>query len=65
MDFKFVMLDDENAGGFALGDIVSLVSGGPDMTVISVFESGCYEVAWFDGDGLGIECFPGEALDYV
>ena len=51
---------------FEIGDIVSLIIGGPDMVVISVCECGTVEVAWakMDGDVM-VDVFPEEALVYV
>ena len=63
MDFKFVMFDDDTDDtGPAIGDIVSLASGSPDMTVISVCECGTVEVAWYDDNGMNIDVFPVGAL---
>ena len=63
MDFKFVtFLDDTDDTGTAIGDIVSLASGSPDMTVISVCECGTVEVAWYDDNGMNIDVFPVGAL---
>lgn len=63
MDFKFVtFLDDTDDTGPAIGDIVSLASGSPDMTVISVCECGTVEVAWYDDNGMNIDVFPVGAL---
>lgn len=46
-----------------IGDIVSLVVGGPDMVVISTCECGTVEVAWVDSDGdVVTDVFPEEAL---
>ena len=48
---------------FEIGDIVSLVVGGPDMVVISACECGTVEVAWADSDGdVAVDVFPEEAL---
>lgn len=53
---------------FEIGDVVNLVVGGPDMTVVGVCdECGTVEVAWFDGDDesgwvFHREVFPEEAL---
>ena len=46
----------------AIGDIVSLASGSPDMTVISLCECGTAEVAWYDDNGMNIDVFPLAAL---
>lgn len=45
------------------GSIVRLVSGGPDLTVISVCDN-CQEaeIAWFNGDSLEINVLPIAAL---
>jgi uncharacterized protein YodC (DUF2158 family) len=52
--------DDDS---FDIGDIVSLIVGGPDMVVISVCECGTVEVAWSDSDGdVCVDAFPVEAL---
>lgn len=34
-----------------VGDIVCLKSGGPDMTVSTVFENGTVDVMWYHEDG--------------
>ena len=48
---------------FEVGDVVSLIVGGPDMVVISIAESDCLEVAWADSDGdVNVDVFPAEAL---
>lgn len=46
------------------GDVVTLISGGPAMTVLSYCdECGDVEVAWFDEDGaLHMQLFPWEAV---
>lgn len=42
---------DAGDGNYESGDIVSLISGGPDMTVLGVCEDcGEVEVAWFNYD---------------
>ena len=46
-----------------IGDIVSLIVGGPDMVVISLCECGTVEVAWIKADGdVAVDVFPEEAL---
>ncbi len=53
-------------GNYEPGDIVWLVSGGPDMTVIDVCpDCGEVEVAWFSdgGDGFNVEQFPAICLE--
>lgn len=51
---------------FAIGDIVSLIVGGPHMVVISTCECGTAEVAWAKVDGdVMVDVFPEEALVYV
>ena len=51
---------------FTIGDVVSLIVGGPDMVVISVCECGTVEVAWADSDGdVMVDVFPEEALVHV
>lgn len=72
MDFTFVNLTDdliEQIDALDLpetnpdiGDIVSLASGSPDMTVISLCECGTAEVAWYDHNGMNIDVFPLAAL---
>ena len=54
--------DDE----FEIGDVVSLIVGGPDMVIISMCECGTVEVAWADSDGdVNVDVFPEEALVHV
>lgn len=49
--------------GFEIGEVVSLIVGGPDMVVISACEFDTVEVAWADSDGdVNIDVFPVEAL---
>jgi len=68
MDFKFAMLDDSDTAaddefnGPAVGDIVQLASGSPDMTVIDYCDE-CDEVtvAFYDG-AMTLMTFPVEAL---
>lgn len=56
------MEDDE----FDIGDVVSLIVGGPDMVVISVCECGTVEVAWADSAGdVTVDVFPEAALIHV
>lgn len=64
MDFKFVtFLDDDDTNTEpAIGDIVSLASGSPDMTVISLCDCGTAEVAWYDDNGMNTDVFPLAAL---
>jgi len=78
MDFAFVNLTDDmikqiddldllrisgtDDTGPAIGDIVQLASGSPDMTVISLCPHGCVEVAWYDDNGMNIDVFPIAAL---
>lgn len=48
---------------FIPGDIVTLLTGSPLMTVLSVCEHGCVEVAWYDDHkGMNIDAYPEEAL---
>jgi uncharacterized protein YodC (DUF2158 family) len=48
---------------FALGDIVTLLTGSPLFTVIGACECGGVEIAFYDDhNGLVIESFPEEAL---
>ncbi len=69
MDFKFVTLDDgmfdqtdDEFDGPAIGDIVQLASGSPDMTVIDFCdECGDATVAYYDGN-MVVMTFPIEAL---
>jgi uncharacterized protein YodC (DUF2158 family) len=52
---------------FKVGDIVKLKSGGPDMTVQTVPDSGgrVFACQWFAGKKLEIGRFPGDSLDLV
>lgn len=52
---------------FAVGDIVKLKSGGPDMTVNSVPEAGSkyYSCQWFAGKKLESGRFPEDSLEKV
>jgi uncharacterized protein YodC (DUF2158 family) len=56
-------------GNYEPGDVVTLVSGGPDMTVLDVcLDCGEVEVAWFnfdDENGFAFynETFPSIALE--
>ena len=64
MDFKFATLDlDDEFDGPAIGDIVQLASGSPDMTVIDYCDD-CGEavVAWYDHNGMNVDVFPIDAL---
>lgn len=53
--------------GFAVGDIVKLKSGGPDMTVRTVPEpaSKYYDCQWFAGKKLESGRFPEDSLERV
>ena len=61
-----VALGAHTGADFEIGDIVSLIVGGPDMVVISTCECGTVEVAWakMDGDVM-VDVFPEEALVHV
>ena len=52
---------------FAVGDIVKLKSGGPDMTVQSTpaVGGGYYHCQWFAGKKLELGNFPAESLEEV
>lgn len=71
MDFKFAFLEDgEFADSFAaadhnfeIGDIVRLITGSPEMVIISIGDHDIAEVCWYDDfGGLNIEALPLEAL---
>lgn len=49
---------------FTIGDVVSLIVGGPDMVVVDVCEDcGSVEVVWVQPDGFVMrDAFPEEAL---
>ncbi|RWO08215.1 hypothetical protein [Mesorhizobium sp.] len=49
--------------GFVAGDIVNLITGSPDLVVLSACdECGSVEVAWFDGASLSVQFLPEEVL---
>ena len=52
---------------FAVGDIVKLKSGGPEMTVQSLASSGddCYYCQWFAGKKLEQGRFPKDSIELV
>lgn len=56
---------------FAVGTIVKLKSGGPDMTVKQVMTNtndiptGSYKCLWFAGKKLEDGLFPGDSLELV
>jgi uncharacterized protein YodC (DUF2158 family) len=51
---------------FAVGDIVKLKSGGPDMTVQAVpGSSKLYRCQWFAGKKLEVGSFSSESLETV
>lgn len=51
---------------FEIGDIVTLLTGGPHMTVLGVCDDcGNTDVAWFDGDSLEIVTLPEVALEFA
>lgn len=56
-----------NKTEFAVGDIVKLKSGGPDMTVRTVPHSGSdyYDCQWFAGKKLELGRFPFDSLEQV
>lgn len=57
---------DAISDDFEIGDVVSLIVGGPDMVVYSMCECGTVEVAWADSDGdIQVDVFPEEALVHV
>lgn len=49
---------------FRIGDVVTLKSGGPDMTIVgvNVLRGPAYAVTWFDGRKQGGTTFPEDAL---
>lgn len=52
--------------GFVAGDIVNLITGSPDLAVLSACdECGSVEVAWFDGASLSVQFLPEEAMVYA
>lgn len=65
--FTGVVLDgvEWETDGFIVGDVVTLISGGPALTVLNVCECGTVEVAWFDGASLSVQFLPEEALVYA
>ncbi|RUW55064.1 DUF2158 domain-containing protein [Mesorhizobium sp. M1A.F.Ca.ET.072.01.1.1] len=52
----------ETDDAFEVGDIVTLISGGPPLTVLNACDCGTVEVAWFDGSSLSVQDLPEEAL---
>ena len=60
---------DAQSVGFAIGDLVRLKSGGPDMTVtyVSTMAHGVFcAVSWFDDSGKrDMHEFPAECLTLV
>ncbi len=58
--------DADDFDGFVVGDIVSLVTGSPDMVVLDVCEEcGTVDVAWYDDSGFNILSLPEDALYYA
>lgn len=53
------------ASNFSIGDIVKLKSGGPDMTVKTVFTDGDLGTQWFAGKKLEYGRFPLGSLQNV
>lgn len=51
--------------GYAIGDVVKLKSGGPDMTIRSIPEvyQGIYRCQWFAGKKLEDGAFPYDSLE--
>lgn len=63
--FNGVALDgvEWETDGFVVGDIVNLITGSPDLAVLSACdECGSVEVAWFDGASLSVQFLPEEVL---
>ncbi|MBZ9659793.1 DUF2158 domain-containing protein [Mesorhizobium sp. ESP-6-4] len=64
----FAAMDADNTtteDTFFPGDVVQLLTGSPLMTVLSVCEHGCVEVAWYDDHkGMNIDAYPREALEH-
>ena len=50
---------------FAIGDLVRLKSGGPDMTVTRESHEGYVQTTWFAGKKSERAAFPEPALDRV
>ena len=53
---------NRDANELKIGDCVSLMSGGPPMTVTAVDETDNIDVAWFDGDRMRRRHLPAAAL---
>lgn len=71
MDFEFAFIEGgesadsfaANDPGFEVGDIVRLITGSPEMVIISISDPDIAEVCWYDDfSGLNIEALPLEAL---
>ena len=59
-------MPDANNNVIGVGDVVSLLVGGPDMVVLDICEDcGSVDVAWFDEASLEIASLPGYALVQV
>ncbi len=65
-------MSTERTPEFAVGDVVKLVSGGPDMSIKAALKrlsdktfDGHYETQWFAGKKLESGKFPEESLELV
>lgn len=63
------MMTKERKPKYELGNVVTLVSGGPDMAIKEIIQSagfkGNYRTQWFAGKKLETGIFPEESLELV
>jgi uncharacterized protein YodC (DUF2158 family) len=63
--FNGVQPPETDDVGFEIGDIVRLITGGPDFVVTDVCECGEVTVCWYDDNGIQFYGLPEEALVYA
>jgi len=60
------MSNSESSQKLKIGDVVKLKSGGPDMTIKSIDESGTFiRCQWFVGDKVEADYFSPDSLQLV
>jgi uncharacterized protein YodC (DUF2158 family) len=47
---------------FSVGDVVKLVSGGPDLTIIAILDNGVHLVTWFENGAICRTKLPKECM---
>lgn len=65
ISYPFTPSTEGAEDAFVIGDIVTLITGSPDMVITDVCECGEVTACWYDGNGIQFYGFPAEALVYA